>query len=209
MKGFGPSTSTLARWRSTTELHPREGGDYRARTAGSGQAVHGWTPESGRHIIRRVFAAGGPSMFMKLAWRVVASGALILCVGCGSSGGGSTASCDPCERRRSARRRARRPPPRTRPRRATRDRLLRKAVADGPREARARGRAPGPRRVQLGRDELLRGLVARRAHRGRRYRAQMGLARCADAQNQNYSARVPVQGGLEGRAERRRQGSTR
>ena len=129
-------------------------------------------------------------MFIKLAWRVVASGALILCVGCGSSRRESTASCDPgtapvCTPTCAPGG----PAPANEAALATRDRLLRKAVADGPEKL-----ALGDALRDLGEYNSAETSYFGALSRGgltadESYRAQMGLAQCADAQNQNYSAR--------------------
>ena len=94
-------------------------------------------------------------------------------------------------RLRSARHVRRRRASRTRRPLATRDRLLRKTSLTGPRSSRSADALRGPRRAQRGRDELFRRLVARRTD-GRRERTARRWAsrKCADVQNQNYSARA-------------------
>jgi hypothetical protein len=124
-------------------------------------------------------------MFTKLAWRVVASGALLLCVGCGSteeSGCGAPSTEPVCKPTCAT-------PPANEAAAATRDRLIRKpsltgqeklALADALRDLGEYNSAETSYFGALSRGGLRADEV---------YRAQMGLARCADVQNQNYSAR--------------------
>ena len=129
-------------------------------------------------------------MFMKLAWRVVAPGALILCIGCGSSE--SSASCDPCKAAPVCTPTCAPggPAPANEAALATRDRLIRKPSLTGPEKLtlgdalRDLGEYNSAETSYFG--ALSRGgLTADES-----YQAQMGLAKCADAQNQNYSARA-------------------
>jgi N-acetylmuramoyl-L-alanine amidase len=125
-------------------------------------------------------------MFIKLTWRFVASGALLLCIGCGSTE--ESKCCDPgsapvCTPTCAT-------PPANEASAATRDRLIRKPSLTGPEKL-----ALGDALRDLGEYNSAETSYFGALSRGglspdESYRAQMGLARCADAQNQNYSARA-------------------
>jgi hypothetical protein len=126
-------------------------------------------------------------MFMKLAWRVFASGALILCVGCESSGGGE-AACKSCDEAPVCTPTCATPPV-NEAAAATRDRLIRKPSLTGPEKL-----ALADALRDLGEHNAAETSYFGALSRGgltpeESYRAQMGLGRCADVQNQNYSAR--------------------
>jgi N-acetylmuramoyl-L-alanine amidase len=122
----------------------------------------------------------------KLAWRVFASGALLICVGCGSTEK-ATACGDSAPEPACAPTCA--TPPANEAAAATRDRLIRKPSLTGPEKL-----ALGAALHDLGEYNSAETSYFGALSRGgltpeETYQAQMGLARCADVQGQNYSAR--------------------
>src|SRR5262245_52993973 len=116
-------------------------------------------------------------MFMKLAWRVFASGVLVLCMGCESSGSGGEAACKSCDEAPVCTPTCATPPA-NEAAAATRDRLIRKssltgqeklALADALRDLGEYNSAETSYFGALSRG----GLTAEES-----YRAQMGLGRC-------------------------------
>jgi hypothetical protein len=117
-------------------------------------------------------------MSTKLAWRLIAAGALLLCTGCGTSG--KETSCDPCST------------PAAQPAGSaahTRDRLLRKTNLSGSEKLELANAW-----MELGEPTSAETAYFGALSRGgltpaQTFQAQMGLARVAEQQGQRYSAR--------------------